>query len=205
MVSLTPANEFPAFDVDRSSGQLFVAQLLDRENVNQYHLEIRALDSSSIGNPQSSAVSVTILIEDVNDNPPRWPLDPILIRVSEETMLGSTIYNLTATDSDSGSNGELRYSLVAEYPSSGSFSVDSLTGALILTKTLDREERSEYTLILKAQDRAQPGEFLASTVTVRITVLDQNDNAPVFVLPDSKTIFINPELKPGEWVTFSKK
>lgn len=196
--SLTPISEFPAFDVDRSSGQLVVAHSLDRENVSEYHLEIRALDTTSIGNPQSIAVSVKIAIEDANDNPPRWPQDPITVRVSERAAIGSTIYNLTAVDLDSGLNGDLRYGLVAEFPPRDSFAVDSLTGALTLAKPLDREERAEYTLILKASDRAPPGERLASTVTARIIVLDQNDNDPIFVAPESTKIPVTPDLLPGE-------
>lgn len=196
--SLTPISEFPAFDVDRSSGQLVVAHSLDRENVSEYHLEIRALDTTSIGNPQSIAVSVKIVIEDANDNPPRWPQDPITVRVSERAAIGSTIYSLVASDLDSGLNGELRYTLVAEFPSTGSFAVDSLTGALTLAKPLDREKRAEYTLILRASDRAPPGEQLASTVTARIIVLDQNDNDPVFVAPESTKISVASNLPPGE-------
>ncbi|XP_015176207.1 PREDICTED: protein dachsous [Polistes dominula] len=195
--SLTPISEFPAFDVDRGSGQLVVAHSLDRENVSEYHLEIRALDTTSIGNPQSIAVSVKIVIEDANDNPPRWPQDPITVRVSEKATIGSTIYNLVATDLDSGLNGDLRYGLVAEFPTSGGFVVDSLTGALSLTKPLDREERAEYTLILKAYDRAPPGEQLASTVTARIMVLDQNDNDPVFVAPETTKIAVTSDILPG--------
>ncbi|EZA53066.1 Protein dachsous [Ooceraea biroi] len=195
--SLTPLSEFPAFDVDRSSGQLVVAHTLDRENVSEYHLEIRALDTTSIGNPQSIAVSVKIVIEDANDNPPRWPQDPITVRVSEKAAIGSSIYNLTASDLDSGMNGELRYGLVAEFPSKGCFAVDSLTGSLTLAKQLDREERAEYTLVLKASDRAPSGEQLASTVTARIIVLDQNDNDPVFVAPESTKIAVASNLLPG--------
>lgn len=197
--SLTPISEFPAFDVDRSSGHLVVAHSLDRENVSEYHLEIRALDTTSIGNPQSIAVSVKIIIEDANDNAPRWPQDPITIRVSEKAAIGSTIYNLTASDLDSGLNGDLRYSLVDEFPSKGYFAVDSLTGAVTLAKQLDREERADYTLILKASDRAPPGEQLASTVTARIIVLDQNDNDPVFVAPDSNEITVPSNLLLGEY------
>ena len=196
--SLTPVTDYPAFDVDRSSGQLVVAHSLDRENTSEYYLEIRALDTTSIGNPQSIAVSVKIIIEDANDNAPRWPQDPITVRVSERMMIGSTIYNLTATDLDSGPNGDLRYGLVAEFPPSGSFSVDSLTGALTLAKPLDREERAEYTLILEAADRAPPGEQLASTVTARIIVIDQNDNDPVFVAPETTRVTVTPDLLPGK-------
>ncbi|XP_018368826.1 PREDICTED: protein dachsous [Trachymyrmex cornetzi] len=195
--SLTPVSEFPAFDVDRSSGQLVVAHSLDRENVSEYHLQIRALDTTSLGNPQSIAVSVKIIIEDANDNPPSWPQDPIIVLVSETTAIGSTIYNLTASDLDSGLNGELRYGLVAEFPAKGCFTVDSLTGALTLAKQLDREEIMQHTLILKASDRALPGEQLASTVTAKIIVLDENDNDPVFVAPEFTKINVPSNLLPG--------
>lgn len=197
--SLTPISEFPAFDVDRSSGQLVVAHSLDRENVSEYHLQIRALDTTSLGNPQSIAVSVKIIIEDANDNPPSWPQDPIIVFVSETTAIGSTIYNLTASDLDSGLNGELRYGLVAEFPAKGCFTVDSLTGALTLAKQLDREEIMQHTLILKASDRALPGEQLASTVTAKIIVLDENDNDPVFVAPEFTKINVPSNLLPGKF------
>ncbi|CAD6220367.1 GSCOCG00005022001-RA-CDS [Cotesia congregata] len=195
--SLAPVTNTPAFDVDRSSGQLVVAHSLDRENVSEYHLKIRALDTTSIGNPQSIAVSVKIVIDDANDNAPRWPLDPIYIRVSEAAALGTIIYNLTATDLDSGMNGDLRYDLVSEFPGSGSFAVDSLTGALSLVKPLDREEKTEYMLFLRATDRAPLADRLSSTVTAKIIVLDQNDNDPVFVAPEVNKITVTTDLLPG--------
>lgn len=196
--SLTPLAEFASFDVDRGSGQLVVAHSLDRENVSEYHLDIRALDTTSIGNPQSIAVSVKIVIEDANDNAPEWPQDPMTIRVSEGSIIGSTIYNLSASDRDSGPNGDLTYNLVSEFPATGSFAVDSLTGALTLAKSLDREERSDYTLVLRASDCAPIAERLAATVTARIIVLDQNDNNPVFVAPEILTIPATADLTPGE-------
>lgn len=201
--SLTPLTQFAAFDVDRGSGQLVVAHSLDRENVSEYHLDIRALDTTSIGNPQSIAVSVKIIIEDANDNPPSWPQDPITIRVSEGSIIGSTIYNLTASDRDSGLNGDLTYDLVSEFPTSGNFAVDSLTGALTLAGSLDREERSDYTLIIRASDCAPIADRLAATVTARIVVLDQNDNDPVFVAPESTTLPASADLKSGMQKTCS--
>ncbi|XP_043275880.1 protein dachsous [Venturia canescens] len=199
--SLTPLAEFASFDVDRGSGQLVVAHSLDRENVSEYHLDIRALDTTSIGNPQSIAVSVKIVIEDANDNAPEWPQDPMTIRVSEGSIIGSTIYNLSASDRDSGPNGDLTYDLVSEFPATGSFAVDLLTGALTLAKSLDREERSDYTLVLRASDCAPIAERLATTVTARVIVLDQNDNDPVFVAPEIITIPANADFIPGYTIT----
>ncbi|XP_034945653.1 protein dachsous [Chelonus insularis] len=194
---LTPSTTNPIFDVHRSSGELVVAHALDRENISEYYLEVRALDTTSIGNPQSIAVSVKIIIDDFNDNPPKWSLDPIVIKIPENTEIGSIIYNFTATDLDSGLNGDIRYELIYEFPSSGSFAIDSVTGALTVTKLIDREEKSEYILSIKASDCAALSERLSSTVTAKIIILDENDNDPVFVAPEVTKISITPDLVPG--------
>jgi hypothetical protein len=188
---LRPLGITPAFIVDRVTGQLVVAQSLDRENISEYHLTIQALDTTSIGNPQSIAISVKVNIEDVNDNSPHWPQDVIIIKISEHTLIGSVVYNLIATDLDDGLNGDLRYSLIAEYPATGSFAIDSLTGTLTLIKTLDYEEYIEYILVFKAEDQALSMKELTSTVTAKILVLDENDNDPIFVVPEYTKIFID--------------
>lgn len=97
-----------AFEVDRKTGNLIVAQNLDREIQNEYRLELRALDTSAINNPQSSAVTIKIDILDINDNYPRWKNDPIVIKMAENTEIGAVLYNFTAFDPDENLNGEIR-------------------------------------------------------------------------------------------------
>jgi len=45
-------------------------------------------------------------------------------------------------------------------------------------KSLDREDISFYTLLIQASDKGSPP--LTETVSVNITILDVNDNSPVF-------------------------
>ena len=45
-------------------------------------------------------------------------------------------------------------------------------------KSLDREDISFYTLVIQASDKGTPP--LTETVSVNITILDINDNSPVF-------------------------
>lgn len=145
------------FDMDRSSGSLVVARQLDRETQREFRLEVRALDTSATNNPQSSAVSVRVDVADVNDNAPRWPQDPVSVALPEDTPPGSAVYNFTASDADAGANGELRYSLVRQWPPhpAPSFSVDPLTGTLTLLAPLDFETLREYTLVVKASDQVR--------------------------------------------------
>ncbi|XP_056635801.1 protein dachsous [Diorhabda sublineata] len=173
-----------AFDIDRSTGTLVVSRQLDRETQSEYKLEVRALDTSAMNNPQSSAVTVRIDVADVNDNPPKWSQDPITIQLNENTDIGTAIYNFTASDHDTGTNSDLRYGLTEQFPRDGSFSIDSLTGTLILTSKLDFETTQEYTLIVSATDQSyNVSERLTASVTAKISILDTNDNPPVFVTP----------------------
>lgn len=191
-----------AFDIDRSTGSLVVARELDRETQSEYRLEVRALDTSAMNNPQSSAVTVRVDIVDVNDNPPKWKNDPVIIPVNEATEIGTSVYNFTATDSDFGPNGEVRYSLVKHFPNSSHFTVDALTGTLTLTSRLDYETLPEYTLIVRATDQSvNTSERLSTSVTARIIVTDSNDNYPKFVFPITPTVIISDSLTVGMAIT----
>lgn len=97
LTSLMSDEIVDSFDIDRSVGSLIVARKLDREVQPEYRMEVRALDTSTANNPQSSAVTVRIDVIDSNDNPPSWSQDPITISISEDTEVGSAIHNFTAT------------------------------------------------------------------------------------------------------------
>lgn len=194
-----------AFDMDRNTGSLVVARKLDREQQNEFKLEIRALDLSASNNPQSSAVTVKVEIADINDNAPMWEKDPIHIEIVEDTPVGSLIYNFTATDADSGSNSEIQYKLVKPLQSDvETFAVDPLTGALTLLTPLDYEALAEYILIVTATDQSSNvTERLSTSVTARITIIDTNDNAPAFIQPPVKDtlVYLSDSSAVGQMVT----
>ena len=126
------------FDIDRNTGSLVVARKLDRETQGEYRLEVRALDTSALNNPQSSAVMIKVEVIDINDNPPKWPQDPISIQMSEDTPVGLVVYNFSATDVDLGPNGEIHYKIFKQIPAEPeTFSIDPLTGALTLAVPID--------------------------------------------------------------------
>lgn len=178
-----------AFDMDRNTGSLVVARLLDREQQSEYRLEIRALDTTASNNPQSSAITVRVEIVDVNDNAPAWIEDPIVINVIENTPIGSAIYNFTAFDADAGHNGAIQYALLRQHhhqqqQSDDIFAVDPLTGTLSLLAGVDYEQLTEYLMIVQATDQStNVSERLSTSVTARVLIMDANDNSPVFVSP----------------------
>ncbi|KAG1683801.1 Cadherin-23 [Nymphon striatum] len=93
--------------------------------------------------------------------------------ISENTPLGSLAYTLRGQDPD---NKPLNY-----YISGDSFSVDQDTGAVKLISKLDREAKDTIQVIITLTDQPVSG-VQANTVSVRrqITVIDENDNAPIF-------------------------
>ncbi|XP_074037726.1 dachsous cadherin-related 1 isoform X2 [Leptinotarsa decemlineata] len=198
LTSLSTDTIGDAFDIDRSTGSLVVARRLDRETQSEYRLEVRALDTSAMNNPQSSAVTVRVDIADVNDNAPKWPQDPITIPINEHTEIGTPVFNFSAFDADSGSNSQLRYSLQKQHHTADIFSVDLLTGTLVLLSNLDFETTQEYTIIVTATDQSQNvSERLSTSVTGRIIVTDFNDNAPKFVVPTTSTVQISESTSVG--------
>ena len=70
----------------------------------------------------------------------------------------------------------MQYSLADS--AGGSFSIDGATGVLALERALDREVQPAYLIAVRASDRGEP--LLSSLVNVTVTVLDVNDNPPVF-------------------------
>lgn len=194
-----------AFDIDRSTGSLVVARQLDREQQSEYRLEVRALDTTASNNPQSSAVNVKIEIIDQNDNYPQWQNDPIEIKILENSQIGMALYNFTATDLDLGPNGNIQYELVQQMPwNRKTFHVDPLTGTLTQLLPIDYEDLTEYLLVVKATDQSlNLNERLSSLVTARISVIDANDNGPIFVYPstDNALIYVSESLCIGDMVT----
>lgn len=90
--------------------------------------------------------------------------------------LGSAC-KLASLPMSAGANRRVVYSLA--HTASGFFSIDSSSGIIMLEQPLDREQQASYNLTVRASDLG-PGQALSSLTTVTITVLDVNDNPPVF-------------------------
>lgn len=82
---------------------------------------------------------------------------------------------ILASDSDSGVNGEVTYSLEDD-DEDETFLLNPVTGVFNVTRPLDYETQQYFILTAKAQD----GGGQASTVRVYFNVLDVNDNPPIF-------------------------
>jgi protocadherin Fat 4 len=164
------------FDVNRSSGEVFVNSSLDRDQSSVIVFRIAARDGG-FPFPFEDTTLVRVTLDDINDVAPYFPT-PVIGTVKENQSPSIPFMQVSATDPDSSSGGIVSYEI-----RSGnildSFIIDNVTGVVTTNRTLDREAIPEYVLTLAMRDHGQPP--LLGYGNVTIVVGDENDNGPYFV------------------------
>ncbi|KAM4796295.1 protocadherin-16 [Rhinophrynus dorsalis] len=171
--SFLSGNENGAFSIHPSSGQITVLKpsLLDYEYNPRHRLVIQAETPQHYG-----FTTLTVTLQDVNDNAPRFQLPHYTAYIWEAQADGSPIIQVLAEDPDQGMNGQVIYSFEQSQPMKDLFRIDSQTGAVTTAAILDREIWSQARLVVIAADRGSPP--LTSSVTLTVIVMDVNDNSP---------------------------
>lgn len=114
------------FSIDSNTGEL-MAQPLDREIHSRYQLQITAQDRGTPVSHQGTC-NITIIVEDENDNNPRFDLAKYMTTIPEDIAIGTSILTVKATDADLGLNAHIDYSLANE--TQWLFNIDSRTGVI---------------------------------------------------------------------------
>ncbi|XP_059372291.1 protocadherin beta-16-like isoform X27 [Carassius carassius] len=176
----TEGNRKRYCDINLNTGELIVAERIDREEICGDRLSC-VLNFEFMLEDPLELHHVSVQIQDINDNSPVFSKDLITFEIRESADRG-TRYRLNAAhDADIGQNAVQRYSLQKNdnFQLSINSKVDGVKKLeLLLEKELDREQQKEVTLILTAVDGGSPPR--SGTVAIHVTVLDANDNAPVF-------------------------
>jgi len=163
---------------------------LDYENPNERKfLLLLVARETNTEKKLSSTATVTVQVQDLNDNSPRFDKDSYTAIVSENAPQGTEVVTITARDRDSGDYGTqgIRYKLSGQ--GAGLFSVDPISGKISVAAQctideseqkycLDFETTKAFFLSYTATDNN--GEGKKTVVNVRITIADANDNPPVF-------------------------
>ncbi|NXV61321.1 PCDGD protein, partial [Molothrus ater] len=162
------------FAIDSESGEIRTAGPLDFEEENKYVFGLEATDGGGL----TDHCEVQIDITDENDNVPEITILSLSSPVPEDAPAGTVVALVNVNDPDSGENGQVSCSLSGEAPLSIVASSGGSYKVLVLAKALDREEAAFHELVLRASDGGDPAR--TGTARIRVTVLDANDNAPVF-------------------------
>ncbi|XP_059681373.1 protocadherin gamma-A2-like isoform X2 [Gavia stellata] len=163
--------------------RVVTARELDREEVSEYNVTVRARDGGSPALWSSAVLALRVL--DVNDNAPVFAEARYSARLPENNAAGALVLTVRAADADWGQNARVRYRLsegrVRGAPLSSYVSVQAETGALYALRSFDYEEVREVGLWVRAEDGGAPP--LSSNVSVRLVIVDENDNAPQVLYP----------------------
>ena len=182
-----------AFRIDKSTGMVFRNRKLSFQNQSLFIYLIVALDKGPLF---TDSVKLTIILYDVNENPPVFDVPFYNRTISENAASGMVILYVSATDVDSGPIGKVRYRIVSVFDKAGSFVVDVNTGEIRVASRLDFDVKNEIDFIVEAFDGGFPEPF-TDRVNVTVTLTGLNDEAPLIVLPDGFQLVVPENMSPG--------
>ncbi|XP_035983274.1 protocadherin beta-15-like [Fundulus heteroclitus] len=162
-------------DINLSQGELIVAERIDREGLCGEKVSCILKQELVLEDPLELH-RITIHIQDINDNSPQFKEKFVNLEIHELADRGARFVIEEAHDADVGQNAVQQYSL--EKNDNFILAANGNTVELVLEKEIDREKQKEINLLLTALDGGSPRR--SGTVIIHVTVLDANDNAPVF-------------------------
>jgi len=170
--AIESGNERSSFHIisQMGYGLISVARPLSHRQQANYTLGVVATD----GSHRDQAV-VYVAVAGANLHRPVFRATPYQFRVPEDAAVGLAVFNVSAADGDTGDNARLTYTMA----DNDAFRVDPVTGDIVITAPLDREQVPGYTLTVTATDHGRPAK--SDTADIDVVVADVNDNAPKFL------------------------
>ncbi|VVC88252.1 unnamed protein product [Leptidea sinapis] len=159
------------FMIDNATGMITTSTELDYEDTKDYAFVVTATDGAI--DRRFGTASVSVLVDDVPDEPPIFPQALYSVHVPENVP-NYPVVKVHAEDPDTLS--EITYTIIKG--DTDSFSIDRKTGMIRTVKALDREMITRHEIIVGTEENN--GEGNGATTTVEVVVDDKNDNAPQF-------------------------
>ncbi|KAF7651331.1 hypothetical protein LDENG_00112250, partial [Lucifuga dentata] len=177
------SNKDKVFSLDQESGTLLLQKTIDHEKTKWYQIDVIAQGNHN-GTDVASLVSISIQVQDVNDNQPVFDANPYRAFLAENMPAGTTVIQVTANDPDMDKNGLVTYGLESLPDEAVSditkvFSINGESGWITTVHATDCEMTRVYRFNVVAIDQGGDNK-LSSTVMVEVTVTDENDNPPRF-------------------------
>ena len=181
--TIAGGNTNNAFAINSSTGEITVAtsSQLDTETTPSYTLTFTVSDGANI----SSAETVTISINDLNDNAPVITASQSF-SVDENSANGASVGTATATDADATATTYQDWEITGGN-TNDAFAIDDSTGEITVATSSELDYESgatSYTLSLTVSD----GTNTSSAETVTINVNDLNDNTPIITASQSFSV-----------------
>ncbi|XP_053875330.1 cadherin-17 [Malaclemys terrapin pileata] len=173
-------------EIASTSGYLYLNGSLDRENKAIHRLQVEALNVT--GQKEKGPYSITINVQDINDNPPKFEKSKYFGVVWQNSRPGKPFLYVNATDRDDPTtpNAQLFYNILHHFPDPYKqmlFQIDNVTGAISTSELgshlLNPQTQATFTLVVTVKDLAGMSEnALTSNTDVEITVKENLWKAP---------------------------
>uniref|UniRef100_A0A667XQY9 Protocadherin 7a n=1 Tax=Myripristis murdjan TaxID=586833 RepID=A0A667XQY9_9TELE len=162
------------FSIENNTGTIFSSASFDREKLSAYTFRVRAVDG---GEPRKTATAtVSLFVTDENDNAPSItsPANESYTLLPPASSARTIVRTVTATDSDTGPNADLRYALVGGNPFR-LFEIGHTNGVITLAEPLERRHRGLHRLVVRVNDSGIPS--LCATALVHVFINESLSNA----------------------------
>lgn len=152
--------------IDKETGEILTNGQIDRETKDVYKFKVIATDMSPIFQ-RSSTATVTILVIDQNDNPPKFQMSSYSVKIPDNIASGSYVIGVSAIDADFGVNSKLRYFMTGT--DADKFQINESTGVIKSLRHLNKSGKTQLNVEVHAIDAA-PKDPLSSSVNVQVNL-----------------------------------
>ncbi|XP_069657918.1 cadherin-related family member 3 isoform X1 [Haliaeetus albicilla] len=177
------------FSINPSTGVLQVTGRINRDALPlrlhpNISLIVRVEDSPS--SSHASEMEITIIVDDINDNPPECNPSTFRIEANENTIAGTFLLDLRNYCKDidvDPSNNQFNFTGLSGFGSNNFALESTVSGRLVMTESIDLENPANlgaevYSLTVRVQDIACPN--YSNIIYIYIRIKPVNEFFPVF-------------------------
>ncbi|XP_043826211.1 protocadherin-7 isoform X4 [Dromiciops gliroides] len=164
------------FSIENDTGTIYSTTAFDREHQTTYTFKVKAVDGGDP--PRSATATVSLFVMDENDNAPTvtFPSNISYTLLPPSSNVRTVVATVLATDSDTGVNADLNYSIVGGNPFK-LFEIDATSGVVSLVGKLAQKHYGLHRLVVQVNDSGQPSQ--STTTLVHVFVNESVSNATV--------------------------
>ncbi|XP_074649041.1 cadherin-23-like [Tubulanus polymorphus] len=165
------------FTINQTSGEIFLAKALDYEEAR--HIDVLVMATDGAGQRTTSKLRVNVL--DYNDQAPIFSLDQYTTYLREKSTTFESTVIVKAHDPE---QSQITYRIKSGNTLDNAFEVNHTTGVFSVKRGVVYQEApvgGKFRVVIEASDNGNPVQ--TTDAPVIITLLDVNDNHPIFVSP----------------------